>query len=138
MKVGVIGNGFVGEAQAFAFSLSNEVLIYDVEPKRSFNTFNKRSCSCPVVDRTEDLNSAGRTGKWIGIDFDIINSIVAKTRTLVKIFLEHALPVISYEYQCCKSCFPLSFGNLGRIGRGIWNMQILFSRNRKVMEFHCL
>jgi len=30
MKVGVIGNGFVGEAQAFAFSLSNEVLIYDV------------------------------------------------------------------------------------------------------------
>jgi UDPglucose 6-dehydrogenase len=37
-KVGVIGNGFVGEAQAFAFSLSNEVLIYDVDPKKSFNT----------------------------------------------------------------------------------------------------
>ena len=33
MKVGVIGNGFVGEAQAFAFSLSNEVLMYDVDPE---------------------------------------------------------------------------------------------------------
>ena len=41
MKVGVIGNGFVGEAQAFAFSLSNEVLIYDVDPARSFNTLEE-------------------------------------------------------------------------------------------------
>jgi len=40
-KVGVIGNGFVGEAQAFAFSLSNEVLIYDVDPKKSFNTLEE-------------------------------------------------------------------------------------------------
>jgi len=41
MKVGVIGNGFVGEAQAFAFSLSNEVRIYDIDPKRSFNTLEE-------------------------------------------------------------------------------------------------
>jgi nucleotide sugar dehydrogenase len=41
MKVGVIGNGFVGEAQAFAFSLSNEVLIYDIDIKRSFNTLEE-------------------------------------------------------------------------------------------------
>ena len=41
MKVGVIGNGFVGEAQAFAFSLSNEVLIYDIDPKRSINTLEE-------------------------------------------------------------------------------------------------
>ena len=41
MKVGVIGNGFVGEAQAFAFSLSNKVLIYDIDPKRSFNTLEE-------------------------------------------------------------------------------------------------
>ena len=41
MKVGVIGNGFVGEAQAFAFSLSNEVLIYDVDPAKSFNTLEE-------------------------------------------------------------------------------------------------
>ena len=41
MKVGVIGNGFVGEAQAFAFSLSNEVLIYDVDPAKSLNTLEE-------------------------------------------------------------------------------------------------
>lgn len=40
-KVGIIGNGFVGEAQAFAFSLSNEVLIYDVDPKKTFNTLEE-------------------------------------------------------------------------------------------------
>lgn len=41
MKVGVIGNGFVGEAQAFAFSLSNEVLVYDVDPAKSLNTLEE-------------------------------------------------------------------------------------------------
>lgn len=41
MKVGVIGNGFVGEAQAFAFSLSNEVLVYDIDPTKSLNTLEE-------------------------------------------------------------------------------------------------
>lgn len=41
MTVGIIGNGFVGEAQAFAFSLSNKVLIYDIDPKKSFNTLEE-------------------------------------------------------------------------------------------------
>jgi len=40
-KVGIIGNGFVGEAQAFAFSLSNQVLIYDIDPKKTFNTIEE-------------------------------------------------------------------------------------------------
>lgn len=38
MKVGIIGNGFVGEAQAFAFSPISEVYIYDVNPLRSLHT----------------------------------------------------------------------------------------------------
>ena len=41
MTVGIIGNGFVGEAQAFAFSLSNKVLIYDIDPKKSFNSLEE-------------------------------------------------------------------------------------------------
>ena len=36
--VGIIGNGFVGESQAFAFSPTNEVRIYDVDPLRSTHT----------------------------------------------------------------------------------------------------
>lgn len=36
--VGIIGNGFVGESQAFAFSPTNEVRIYDVDPLKSTHT----------------------------------------------------------------------------------------------------
>ena len=35
MIVGIIGNGFVGESQAFAFSPTNEIRIYDVDPLKS-------------------------------------------------------------------------------------------------------
>ena len=38
MIVGIIGNGFVGESQAFAFSPTNEIRIYDVDPLKSTHT----------------------------------------------------------------------------------------------------
>jgi len=37
-KVGVIGNGFVGESQAFAFSPTSDLRIYDLDPLKSSNT----------------------------------------------------------------------------------------------------
>tara|TARA_R110001606_G_scaffold191258_1_gene339179 strand:- start:540 stop:1370 length:831 start_codon:yes stop_codon:yes gene_type:complete len=37
-KVGVIGNGFVGESQAFAFSPTTDLRIYDVDPLKSTHT----------------------------------------------------------------------------------------------------
>lgn len=40
-KVGIIGNGFVGESQAFAFSLTNEVRIYDIDSLKSTHTLNE-------------------------------------------------------------------------------------------------
>lgn len=39
-KVGIIGNGFVGESQAFAFSPVSDVYIYDVNPLRSTHTLD--------------------------------------------------------------------------------------------------
>ncbi|MEK9912915.1 MAG: hypothetical protein VW580_03230 [Flavobacteriaceae bacterium] len=36
-KLGVIGNGFVGEAISFAFSSIAEMYIYDIDPSRSLN-----------------------------------------------------------------------------------------------------
>ena len=36
-KVGVIGNGFVGEAISFAFSSTSDLYIYDTDPLRSLN-----------------------------------------------------------------------------------------------------
>ncbi len=37
-KVGVIGNGFVGEAQAFAFSPTTDLRIYDIDPTKATHT----------------------------------------------------------------------------------------------------
>ena len=34
-KIGIIGNGFVGEAQAFAFSTISHTFIYDIDPLKS-------------------------------------------------------------------------------------------------------
>ena len=39
-KVGVIGNGFVGEAISFAFSSVCDLYVYDVNPLRSLNDLN--------------------------------------------------------------------------------------------------
>tara|TARA_B100001109_G_scaffold154580_1_gene125763 strand:+ start:6118 stop:6954 length:837 start_codon:yes stop_codon:yes gene_type:complete len=36
-KVGILGNGFVGEAISFAFSSISKVFIYDTNPSRSIN-----------------------------------------------------------------------------------------------------
>tara|TARA_B110000902_G_scaffold5074_1_gene5966 strand:+ start:284 stop:1114 length:831 start_codon:yes stop_codon:yes gene_type:complete len=37
-KVGVIGNGFVGESQAFAFSPTTDLKIYDIDPLKATHT----------------------------------------------------------------------------------------------------
>ncbi len=36
--VGIIGNGFVGESQIFAFSPTNEIRVYDIDPLKSTHT----------------------------------------------------------------------------------------------------
>jgi nucleotide sugar dehydrogenase len=40
-KVGIIGNGFVGESQAFAFSPTSEVRIYDVDPLKATHSLQE-------------------------------------------------------------------------------------------------
>ena len=35
IDVGIIGNGFVGEAQAFAFSPVSNIKIFDIDPLKS-------------------------------------------------------------------------------------------------------
>lgn len=40
-NVGIIGNGFVGEAQAFAFSPTAEIRIYDIDPLKSTHTLEE-------------------------------------------------------------------------------------------------
>lgn len=40
-KVGIIGNGFVGESQAFAFSPTCDVKIFDINPLKSTNNLEE-------------------------------------------------------------------------------------------------
>ena len=40
-KVGIIGNGFVGESIAFAFSPTTDIKIYDIDPLKSLNTLEE-------------------------------------------------------------------------------------------------
>jgi UDP-glucose 6-dehydrogenase len=40
-KIGIIGNGFVGSAIAGGFALHADVCVYDVDPKRTINTFEE-------------------------------------------------------------------------------------------------
>lgn len=47
-KVGVIGNGFVGESQAFAFSPTTDLRIYDVDPLKSTHT-KKQLDECDFI-----------------------------------------------------------------------------------------
>jgi UDPglucose 6-dehydrogenase len=47
-KVGIIGNGFVGEAQAFAFSPTAEIRIYDTNPLKSTHSIQD-VCECDFV-----------------------------------------------------------------------------------------
>lgn len=40
-KVGIIGNGFVGESTGFAFSPTTDLRIYDINPLKSLNTLEE-------------------------------------------------------------------------------------------------
>ena len=42
-NVGIIGNGFVGESQAFAFSPTCNITIYDKDPLKSLNSLEEVS-----------------------------------------------------------------------------------------------
>ncbi len=64
-NVGIIGNGFVGESQAFAFSPTSNVMIYDVDPLKSNATIDEvHNCDIVfvcvptpmLIDGSQDLN----------------------------------------------------------------------------------
>lgn len=45
---GIIGNGFVGESQAFAFSPTSEIRIYDIDPLKATHTLEE-TCQSDFV-----------------------------------------------------------------------------------------
>lgn len=76
MKVGIIGNGFVGEAQAFAFSPTYEIKVYDVDPLKSINTLEEvHDCDVVFVCVPSPMNEDGSQ------NLDYIEDVFNKAKT---------------------------------------------------------
>lgn len=74
-SVGIIGNGFVGEAQAFAFSPVSKVLIYDLDPLKSKNKLEEvHSCDFVFVCVPTPMDSNGNQ------DFSFVNQVFQKAQ----------------------------------------------------------
>ena len=59
-KVGIIGNGFVGNSVAFGFSPTHEIRIHDKDPKRNLNTIEEVvDCDYIFVAVPTPMNSDG-------------------------------------------------------------------------------
>ena len=59
-KVGIIGNGFVGNSIAFGFSPTHEIRIHDKDPKRSLNTMEEvLDCDYIFVAVPTPMNTDG-------------------------------------------------------------------------------
>ena len=70
IKVGIIGNGFVGEAQAFAFSSVADVYIFDIDPLKSTHTIESiNDCDFVFVCVPTPMNLDGSQ------DFSIVENI---------------------------------------------------------------
>tara|TARA_R100001591_G_scaffold118063_2_gene139298 strand:+ start:2218 stop:3030 length:813 start_codon:yes stop_codon:yes gene_type:complete len=60
MKIGIIGNGFVGEAQAFAFSPTHEVRVYDIDPLKATHSLEEvHECDFIFVSVPTPMNKDG-------------------------------------------------------------------------------
>ncbi len=59
-KIGVIGNGFVGNSIAFGFSPTHEIRIHDKDPKRNLNTIEEvLECDFVFVAVPTPMNEDG-------------------------------------------------------------------------------
>ena len=64
-NVGVIGVGFVGESQAFAFSPTSNVFLYDKDPLKSTHSLNKvLECDFIFVCVPTPMNENGSQNKY--------------------------------------------------------------------------
>jgi nucleotide sugar dehydrogenase len=69
-QIGIIGNGFVGEAHVFAFSPCFEIKVYDENPLKSINTLNDvLKCDFVFICVPTPMNEDGSQ------NIDIINTV---------------------------------------------------------------
>ena len=94
-KVGIIGCGFVGESQAFAFSPISEILIYDIDPLKSLNTFDEiMMCDFVFICVPTPMNNDGSQNK------SFIESVFKKSKNgPIYIIKSTVLPGTTFDLQ---------------------------------------
>tara|TARA_B110000977_G_C11074729_1_gene490744 strand:+ start:2520 stop:3350 length:831 start_codon:yes stop_codon:yes gene_type:complete len=91
MKIGIIGNGFVGNSIAFGFSPTHEVKVHDKDPKRNLNTIEEvLECDFIFVAVPTPMNEDGSISLKVVekalqeiSDKNTINNIVILKSTMV-------------------------------------------------------
>tara|TARA_R110000851_G_scaffold2002_1_gene7671 strand:+ start:185 stop:1027 length:843 start_codon:yes stop_codon:yes gene_type:complete len=78
-KIGIIGNGFVGNSVAFGFSPTHEVKIHDKDPKKNLNTLKEvLECDYVFVCVPTPMNPDG------SINLDIVHKALQEIEFYIK------------------------------------------------------
>ena len=76
MKIGIIGNGFVGNSIAFGFSPTHEIRVHDKDPKRNLNTMEEvLECEYIFVAVPTPMNEDGSIDAQ-GVDYSRITPVL--------------------------------------------------------------
>tara|TARA_B100000427_G_scaffold212060_1_gene176878 strand:+ start:251 stop:1072 length:822 start_codon:yes stop_codon:yes gene_type:complete len=111
MNIGIIGNGFVGEAMAFAFSPSVETKVYDLDPLKSTNSLEETLDSNFVfICLPTPMKKDGNQDLSFIIDFFKNNKINHKPIYIIKsTILPGTTKNLSNEYPNLKIVFSPEF-----------------------------
>ena len=78
-KIGIVGNGFVGNSIAFGFSPTHEVRIHDKDPKKNLNTLEEvLECDYVFVCVPTPMNPDG------SINLDIVHKALQEIEFYIK------------------------------------------------------
>jgi len=108
-KVGIIGNGFVGEAVSFAFSTISDIYIYDIDPQKKINSLDSvHSCDFVFICVPTPMFEDGSQ------DLSYIESVFKNTTNRpIYILKSTVLPgttqMLFKKYSNCKIIFSPEF-----------------------------
>lgn len=109
LKVGVIGNGYVGDAISFAFSSFSDIYIYDIDPVKSVNNLNSvHNCDFVFICVPTPMFEDGSQ------DLSYLNNALKKITTKpIYIIKSTILPgttdLLKKQYLNCKIIFSPEF-----------------------------
>tara|TARA_B100000963_G_scaffold107153_1_gene93150 strand:- start:5022 stop:5855 length:834 start_codon:yes stop_codon:yes gene_type:complete len=109
IKIGIIGNGFVGEALTFAFSTIADVLVYDIDPDKSKDSLESvHNCDYVFICVPTPMSKTGEQ------DFSYVEKVFSKAKSkpiyiIKSTILPGSTKKISEKYPDFKVIFSPEF-----------------------------